>query len=96
MHQFDPNFADGFYDYSWFDGLDQEEMIAKITQPSILIHTNWRITEQGILEGAMTDDDAKTTCDLMEDCQIERVSTGHGFHSEDPKKFVELANSLIQ
>lgn len=96
MHQFDPLFAARFYDYSWFGEVDQKELLAQITQPSILIHANWRITKEGILEGAMTDDDAQLACNLMKNCRIERAATGHGFHVEDPKRFVQLARELIK
>ena len=94
MHQFDPRFADTFYDYSWFENLDQAQLLKKVSQPSILIHANWRMTEAGVLEGAMKGDDATKACDLMQHCRIERVKTGHNFHFEDPKKFVELMRSL--
>ena len=63
-------------------------------QPAILVHANWRITEAGILEGAMTDEDAARVSALMRDCHLERVATGHGFHVEKPAAFVDLMQRL--
>ena len=94
LHRFDPAFADAFYTCHWQAGFDQAATLAAIAQPSILVHANWRITDDGILEGAMTDDDAARAGELIERCTVERVDTGHGFHFEDPGRFVELVHRL--
>ncbi len=94
MHLFDPEFANAFYTLQWQADFDQAATLERVVQPSILIHANWRITDAGILEGAMTDEDAKRACGLMADCRIQRVNTGHGFHFEDPDQFVELIREI--
>lgn len=66
----------------------------KVAAPAILVHADWRVTDAGILEGAMTDDDASAACAALHDCQLERVHTGHGFHDEDPKLFISLIHRL--
>lgn len=48
----------------------------------------------GILEGEMTDDDAELARDLMPDCDLGRVDTGHGFHFEKPAEFAELIRRI--
>jgi pimeloyl-ACP methyl ester carboxylesterase len=96
MHEFDPRFADAFYRGSWQAGFDQRATLAKVTAPSILIHANWRMTDAGILEGAMTDEDAARAAALMADCRIERVDTGHGFHVEAPERFVALLREIAR
>lgn len=94
LHEFDPAFADSFYNLKWQADFDQAATLEGVKQPSILIHANWRITDAGILEGAMTDDDALRACDLMNACTIERVDTGHGFHFEKPAAFVALFKQI--
>jgi pimeloyl-ACP methyl ester carboxylesterase len=94
MHRFDPRFADAFYRSDWQRDFDQTAVLRANTRPSILVHANWRITEAGILEGAMTDEDAARACGLMADCRLERVDTGHGFHFEEPRRFVALVGEL--
>jgi pimeloyl-ACP methyl ester carboxylesterase len=96
MHEFDPAFADAFFSLTWQDGFDQAAILARVARPSILVHANWRITDAGILEGAMTDEDAARACDLLGDCVLERVDTGHGFHVEDPGRFVALFHRLLE
>jgi pimeloyl-ACP methyl ester carboxylesterase len=94
MHTFDPEFAESFYRHDWQAGFDQSRVLAAITQPTTLVHTNWRVTDEDILEGAMTDDDAARARELLTDCRYERVNTGHGFHFENPTAFVTLLNQL--
>ncbi|WOP19348.1 alpha/beta hydrolase [Raineyella sp. LH-20] len=96
LHEFDPAFADAFFTFGWQQGFDQAATLERIHQPTILVHANWRITDAGILEGAMTDDDAARACGLLTDCRIVRVDTGHGFHVEDPGRFVELMGELVR
>ncbi len=76
MHRFDTAFADTFYRFTWQSGFDQADTLRRITQPTILVHANWRLNDKGILEGAMTDDDARLAHGLVGDCRFERVNTG--------------------
>ncbi|WP_392507772.1 alpha/beta fold hydrolase [Naumannella halotolerans] len=90
MHLFDPRFADAFHELTWQAGFDQAATLGSLSMPATLVHANWRVTGDGILEGAMTDDDASRACGLMGDCRLARVDTGHGFHFEAPERFVHL------
>lgn len=94
MHQFDPRFADAFYTFDWQRGFDQSATLQQITSPTILIHANWRITDGGILEGAMTDADAARALAALPNARLERVNTGHGFHIAQPRHFVRLIGEI--
>lgn len=94
MHRFDPAFADAFYTLDFQRGLDQEATLARIDRPTTLVHANWRVTDDGILEGAMTDADAARAAGLLTCCRTVRVDTGHGFHFEDPAGFARLVREL--
>ena len=95
LHEFDPRFADAFYTRQWQAGFDQQATLAAITAPTTLVHARWRVTDEGILEGAMTDQDAARARAALADCQLRRVDTGHGFHDEDPPLFVALLHALV-
>lgn len=90
MHRFDPRFADAFLALTWQRDFDQAATLGSISAPTILIHANWRISDDGILEGAMTDDDAARALAALADARLERVDTGHGFHIARPAHFVRL------
>lgn len=94
LHEFDPHFADAFYTRQWQADFDQQATLAAISAPTTLVHARWRTTDEGILEGAMTDEDAARARAALEDCQLQRVDTGHGFHDEDPALFVALLRGL--
>ncbi|WP_191089739.1 alpha/beta fold hydrolase [Nesterenkonia ebinurensis] len=94
MHAFDPAFADAFYERTWLEGFDQADALARITQPATVVHANWRLTGAGILEGAMTNDDATRANDLITNSTLERVHTGHGFHFEKPREYSRLLTDL--
>ncbi len=94
MHEFDPRFAETFYSCRWQAGFDQQATLEAITAPTTLVHARWRVTEDGILEGAMTDADAARAQAALADCHLERVDTGHGFHAEAPAQFVGLLRAL--
>jgi pimeloyl-ACP methyl ester carboxylesterase len=87
---YDLRFADTFYDCSWFDGYDREKILSSIRCPSILIHTNWHFTEDGVLMAAMSGEDAQRAHSLIPGNEMVRVDSGHDFHQEKPKEFIKL------
>lgn len=95
MDRFDPRFADAFFTFDWQQDFDQAATLQRVTAPTILIHANWRLTDDGILEGAMTDDDASWAMSLLPRARMERVDTGHGFHIARPKHFVALLTESV-
>lgn len=94
LHEFDPAFADAFYTLDWQRDFDQHATLARVRTPATLVHANWRVAGHGILEGAMTADDAARARATIRDCRLERVDTGHGFHAEKPRLFVDLTRQL--
>ncbi|MGW9112355.1 alpha/beta fold hydrolase [Microbacterium sp. NPDC055683] len=94
MHEFDPRFADAFYRGTWQAGFDQQAAVEAVDRPALLVHANWRVTADGILEGAMTDDDAARAGAALRHGRVVRVDTGHTVHDEDPRSFAALIRSL--
>lgn len=90
MDLYDPNFGDAFYDGSWHQNVDHAEALSKITCPSVLIHTNRSYDEHGILLAAMDEQDAKLAHSLIKNNTLINVKSGHGFHFEKPKDFIEI------
>ena len=50
---------------------------------------NTTIGEQGLLQGALSEEDLKQVKDLVENMTIEYFDCGHGIHSEKPKQFIK-------
>jgi pimeloyl-ACP methyl ester carboxylesterase len=93
---YDLRFGDTFYDHSWFDGFDQAETLARIKCPSILIHTSWSYSEDGILLGAMSGEDAQRAHQLIAGNKLIEVKSGHGFHFEKPKEFIRIMLAFLE
>lgn len=90
MDQYDPRFAEAFYDNSFHKDFDHAETLQSIRVPSVLIHANWSYDENGILMAAMDGDDAERARSLLQDVEFYKVDSGHGFHFEKPKEFVRI------
>lgn len=90
MNQYDPRFGDAFYTDSWDAGFDVPDTLARITQPAVLIHTNWSYTDDGILMAAMDADDAERARSLIAGVEFFKVDSGHGFHFEKPAEFIRI------
>ncbi len=90
MDDYDPRFGDAFYDCSWLKGFDHAEALSKIKCPSVLIHTNWKYDENGILMGAMSGEDAERAHLLIENNVLIEVDSGHSFSWEKPNDFIEI------
>lgn len=93
---YDLRFGDTFYDCSWFEGFDQAETLSQIRCPSVLIHTNWSYSEDGILLAAMSGDDAQRVHQLIPDSQLISVKSGHNYHYEKPKEFIKVIISFLK
>jgi len=87
---YDPKFGNAFYDCTWMEDFDHAETIAKIKCPSILIHTNWSYDAEGVLLAAMSGDDAKKACSLIDGCKLINIKSGHDSHAEKPKEFIMI------
>ena len=87
---YDLRFGDTFYDCSWFDGYDREQVLSAIRVPTVLIHTNWSVDEHQVLMAAMSGEDAQRAHELIPGNQLIKVDSGHDFHAEKPEAFVRL------
>lgn len=90
LESYDPHFGDAFYTNRFHDGFDHADTLARIDMPAVLIHTNWMYDKNGILLAAMSGEDARRARSLLEDVEFYRVTTGHGFHFEDPDHFTQI------
>ena len=52
------------------------------------------IGENGLLQGALSDEDLQKVGALIQNMKIQYFDCGHGIHSEKPKQFVEAVLSI--
>lgn len=94
LGQYDPRFGDAFYTGSWDEGWDHADTLARITVPTTLVHTKVQVGKDGILRGAMSEEEADRAFALLRDGRFHRSDTGHGFHDEAPADYVRLVDEL--
>ena len=91
---YDPRFGDAFYTGSWDEGWDQAATLASLGVPATLVHTKVAYDDDGILMAAMGHEEAARARALLRDVRFVTTQTGHGFHLEDPARFVALIDEL--
>ena len=99
---YDLRFGVTFYDFSWFEGFDQEEILKNIQSPSIVMHVAPnKITApgyydaNGILLAAMDEADAQKVVDLLpHGTYIGGFQSSHDIHADLPDDYINVLLDL--
>ena len=95
LSSFDPHFGDAFYDGSWNKQFDHAEALKKIKCPVLLLQANYEIREDGILDGAMTKEDAERAVSLIHNVKYEKLNASHLIHLDKPKQFIQIVDRFF-
>ena len=99
---YDLRFGLTFYDFSWFEGFDTEEILKNIQLPTIVMHVAPNeITapgyydKNGILLAAMDEKDAQKVVDLVPNSKyIGGFKSAHDIHADLPDEFIKVLLDL--
>jgi pimeloyl-ACP methyl ester carboxylesterase len=99
---YDLRFGVTFYDFSWFEGFDLEEILINIQSPTIVMHVApGEMTapsyydENGILLAAMDETDARKVVDLVPNSKyIGGFKSYHDIHADLPDDYIEVLLDL--
>ncbi|MDE6627442.1 MAG: alpha/beta hydrolase [Lachnospiraceae bacterium] len=94
MNHYDPLFGETFFDDSFHCGILHEEILKNIRCKTVFMKAQTKISEDGILMAALSEEDLERVSELIADCQIVRFDCGHGIHIEKPKEFIECVMGL--
>jgi pimeloyl-ACP methyl ester carboxylesterase len=94
MDSYDPRFGVTFYDNSFHRDFDHAETLARIRVPTALIHVIERYDDNGVLQAAMSAQDAQQARSLLRDVEFYTADSGHGFHFERPDDFNQIMLDL--
>lgn len=92
---YDPHFGAAFYDGSWQEGFDHAEALQKITCPTLLLHANFEVTEDGLLNGGLDQSEADEVIRLIPNSQYQKIDAGHVIHVEKPEQFAEIMEDFF-
>lgn len=103
---YDLRFANAFYDFSFFNGIKQKELLSQISVPTCIFHVKppkdtapSYYTAEGTLISAMDEKDAQLVKELIPgSVLIEEFDSMHNIHAEQPKaylkKVIEFLDSI--
>lgn len=93
IREYDFNFGEHFFDYSWHSGIKHEDLFNDINVPTIFLHVEENYTEDGILLAASSNAQAEKACSLIDDCKLINLSGNHNIHRFNSKKFLDAVKS---
>lgn len=89
--EYDYEFAETFYDGSWFDGVSQEEILRGIECPCVYIKAKTDYGEDGVLYAANEEEDAKRVAELIKNCEtVETPTSDHDIHFVYSETFIDV------
>ncbi len=99
---YDLRFGVTFYDFSWFTGFDQAEILKSIKSPTIVMHVAPnKITapgyydQNGVLLAAMDEIDAQKVVDLVPNSKyLGGFKSAHDIHADLPDEYIEVLLDL--
>jgi len=95
LDRYDPRFGAAFYDGSWNAGFDHATALAQISAPTLLMHANSEIMEDGTLNGAMSQEEADQATDLLQDGTYLKIAAEHVVHLDNPQEFLRILKDFF-
>lgn len=94
LQHYDPQFGEAFYNDSFNDTVDYNDLLSIIKCKTLFMKANTTIDEDGLLQGALSDENLQKVNSLIENMEIQRFDCGHGIHTEKASQFVEAILSV--
>lgn len=96
LNEYDPYFGETFYNDSFNKDVNYYELLSNIKCNTLFMKANTTISENGFIQGALTDEDLKQVSKLIRNIKIEYFDCGHGIHSEKPREFISCINQIVE
>ena len=89
LQNYDPFFGENFYNDSFNANVDYDKLLSNIKCETLFMKAKTTIGADGLIQGALTDEDLEQVNKLISNMNIERFDCGHGIHVDKPKQFVK-------
>ena len=96
MKEYDLQFGEHFYDYTWHSGVSHKKLMSDIKVPVVFLHAKDDYTNDGILLAASSDEQARKAVSLIQECELVELSSNHDIHRFHPEVFIEAVNKLYK
>lgn len=95
MEQYDPYFGENFYNDTFNCNINYRKLLSEINCKTLFMKANTKIADDGIIMGALTDEDLQQVTGLIKNIRVEYFNCGHGIHNEKKKEFVKSVIGTI-
>ena len=95
MEQYDPYFGENFYNDTFNCNINYSNLLSEINCKTLFMKANTKIGDDGIIMGALTDEDLQRVTGLIKNIRVEYFNCGHGIHNEKKKEFVKSVIETI-
>jgi pimeloyl-ACP methyl ester carboxylesterase len=95
LDYYDPRFGNAFYEGTWSEGFDHAGALQNIQCPALLLQANFSITDEGILDGAMTQEQADRAVSLIPGAKYLRVDSSHVINLDHPDQFADILEDFF-
>ena len=93
LNEYDPFFGEAFYNDSFNNDINYNELLSNIKCNTLFMKANTIIGKDGLIQGALAEEDLQQVTTLIRNIKVEYFNCGHGIHTEKPKEFI---NCVIQ
>ena len=96
LNEYDPYFGETFYDDSFNHNVNYNELLSNIKCNTLFMKANTTIGKDGLIQGALTDENLEQVIKLIRNIKVEYFDCGHGIHSEKTKEFINCVNRALE
>ncbi len=96
IYDFDFMFAESFYTGSWFDGVNQEEILKAVKCPTVYLKAKTKYGPHKVLWAANTNEASDKMQSLLANSKRIVIRSGHDIHFEKPEEFVKAMAVLSE
>ncbi|WP_407422274.1 alpha/beta hydrolase [Methanobrevibacter sp.] len=96
MEQYDPYFGENFYNDTFNCNINYSKLLSEIKCKTLFMKANTKIADDGIIMGALTDENLQQVTALIKNIRVEYFNCGHGIHNEKKKEFVKSVIGTIE
>lgn len=89
LQYYDPRFGEAFYSDSFNNNVDYNDLLSKIECETLFMKANTIIGKDGLLQGALSDEDLQMVAALIKNMKIKLFDCGHSIHTEKTIQFIE-------
>jgi pimeloyl-ACP methyl ester carboxylesterase len=93
--EYDTQFGEHFYDYSWHSNISHETLMHDIKVPTVFLHAKDAYSKDGILMAASSNEQARKAVKLIKNCELIELSSNHDIHRFHPDVFINAINKPL-